>query len=443
MSQILEVSLREIMLSNSSFGPREIETISRIISEDYSEFGELREVVQILSGEDARTPASNVKLGVGLYMLGQYRLAAETLSNSDSGAIAFFYMGKSYFALNEFENAADAYESAAKAGYDKDLCMLGIVESHRHSGKTEEALRLVDDMFGPIEQTAEYLYQRGATIASIGNNPNEVIALYERAVEANPEHCGALFGLGLENDRRGNDGSAIEYYQRAANVFPTNVGTLLNLGVLYEDQERYDHAKRCYDRILDSFPTDKRALMFYKDAAASGETYSVENEREEERSRQVLKTPISDFELSVRSRNCLQRMGLNTLGDLTKISESELLGSKNFGETSLDEINKMMHSKQLSIGMYSDEVRPEEEPLDTTDLSPDAQALLDRPISDLQLSVRARKCMHRLELGTIGELLRRSPDDLLECKNFGVTSLKEIREKLTQMGLKLRGDDQR
>ncbi len=210
MSQILEVSLREIMLSNSSFGPREIETISRIISEDYSAFGELREVVQILSGEDARTPASNVKLGVGLYMLGQYRLAAETLSNSDSGAIAFFYMGKSYFALNEFENAADAYESAAKAGYDKDLCMLGIVESHRHSGKTEEALRLVDDMFGPIEQTAEYLYQRGATIASIGNNPNEVIALYERAVEANPEHCGALFGLGLENDRRGNDGSAIE-----------------------------------------------------------------------------------------------------------------------------------------------------------------------------------------------------------------------------------------
>ena len=68
------------------------------------------------------------------------------------------------------------------------------------------------------------------------------------------------------------------------------------------------------------------------------------------------------------------------------------------------------------------------------------RALLDRPIADLNLSVRARKCMVRLGLTTIGELLRRTGDDLLECKNFGVTSLNEVREKLPIMGLKLRGD---
>ena len=56
--------------------------------------------------------------------------------------------------------------------------------------------------------------------------------------------------------------------------------------------------------------------------------------------------------------------------------------------------------------------------------------MLDRPISDLNLSVRARKCMVRLGISTIGELLRRTGDDLLECKNFGVTSLNEVREKL-------------
>ena len=48
--------------------------------------------------------------------------------------------------------------------------------------------------------------------------------------------------------------------------------------------------------------------------------------------------------------------------------------------------------------------------------------------------------MIRLGLTTIGELLRRTGDDLLECKNFGVTSLNEVREKLTIQGLKLRGD---
>ena len=73
-------------------------------------------------------------------------------------------------------------------------------------------------------------------------------------------------------------------------------------------------------------------------------------------------------------------------------------------------------------------------------VSPDERAMLDRPISDLNLSVRARKCMVRLGLSTIGELVRRTGDDLLECKNFGVTSLNEVREKLTLHSLKLRGD---
>ena len=41
-------------------------------------------------------------------------------------------------------------------------------------------------------------------------------------------------------------------------------------------------------------------------------------------------------------------------------------------------------------------------------MSPDEQALLDQPIADLNLSVRARKCMIRLGINTIGELVRRT-----------------------------------
>ena len=58
----------------------------------------------------------------------------------------------------------------------------------------------------------------------------------------------------------------------------------------------------------------------------------------------------------------------------------------------------------------------------------------------MNLSVRARKCMIRLAINTLGDLIRRTADDLLECKNFGVTSLNEVREKLTTIGLKLRGE---
>ena len=117
-----------------------------------------------------------------------------------------------------------------------------------------------------------------------------------------------------------------------------------------------------------------------------------------------------------------------------------MLNSKNFGETSLVEIREMMANKGLAIGQFAHEKEEESDVVDTTNLSPDKLALLDRPISDLNLSVRARKCMTRLGLTTIGELVRKSMDDLLECKNFGVTSLTEVREKLEQVDLKLRGE---
>ena len=77
------------------------------------------------------------------------------------------------------------------------------------------ALAVLDSLSGAIEQTAEYLAQRAATVAALGGNPQEVVALYERAVEADRNHPGALFGLALENDRHGNDDTAMELYKRA------------------------------------------------------------------------------------------------------------------------------------------------------------------------------------------------------------------------------------
>ena len=61
-------------------------------------------------------------------------------------------------------------------------------------------------------------------------------------------------------------------------------------------------------------------------------------------------------------------------------------------------------------------------------------------VSELNLSVRARKCMNRLALNNLGELCQRTADELLEAKNFGMTSLNEVREKLSTYGLTLRGD---
>jgi DNA-directed RNA polymerase subunit alpha len=63
---------------------------------------------------------------------------------------------------------------------------------------------------------------------------------------------------------------------------------------------------------------------------------------------------------------------------------------------------------------------------------------LDHPIEDLDLSERPRNCLKRAQVNTIGELLMKSYDDLLNITNFGQKSLDEVIAKLDERGLTLR-----
>ena len=440
MAQGLQVDLKQMVLFNGSFGPREIEQMADAMAGDYASYRTLRGAVAELEAKEDQSPASNVRLGVCLYLLGRYERAVESLRRGDGGALAHFYMAKAFFALGQYDAAVDSYGAASQAGYNGDDCTLGRVEALRQAGDATAALAALDELSGAVEQTAEYLYQRGATVATLGGNPTEVVALYQRAVETDRGHCGALFGLALESDRRGNDEQALELYQRSVARFPPHIGSLLNLGLLYEDLERYERAVECYLRILDVYPSHPRARLYMKDAQASGDMYYDEDaQKRRDRMTQILGIPVTDFELSVRSRNCLQKMGITTLGDLCRCTEQELLASKNFGETSLIEIKEMLGSRGLRLGQLAPE-RHALEMFEPESLSPDEQELLSKPMTELNLSVRARKCMIRLGITTIGELIRRTGDELLECKNFGVTSLNEVRDKLSVQSLKLRGD---
>ena len=62
------------------------------------------------------------------------------------------------------------------------------------------------------------------------------------------------------------------------------------------------------------------------------------------------------------------------------------------------------------------------------------------PISDLDLSVRASNCLESEDIKTIGDLVRLSEADLLAMKNFGKTSLREVEQKLGNVGLSLEMD---
>ena len=90
---------------------------------------------------------------------------------------------------------------------------------------------------------------------------------------------------------------------------PVYVNSLLNLAVLYEDSAEYYRAGMYVDTVLKDHPNHKKAMLFKKDIdSAKVMVYDEESEKRQDRHYQILEIPISDFELSVRSRNCLRAL---------------------------------------------------------------------------------------------------------------------------------------
>ena len=105
MSIGFESSIKQIVLSTSAFGPRELEQITSAISQNPANHRELREAVQELKAQETRSPAMSARLGVCQHLLGSYTEAIQTLSHSDGGALTNFFLGKAHLALDQYSEA--------------------------------------------------------------------------------------------------------------------------------------------------------------------------------------------------------------------------------------------------------------------------------------------------------------------------------------------------
>ena len=449
MTTSAAVDVRDLFTGTGPFGPGEIAALVAMLGAEPAAHRDLRIAVKELEGQGDRSPAASVRLGVGQYLLGRWNDALHTLKSADGGALAHYYQARALLALSmagatspeATAGAADAFAAAQKGGYDPVACGVGIAEAHRVAGNAKEAEKALSKLGPTAESSADYWAERGVLASDQGLPLSDTVGALEKALALDPKHPAALFAMGVINDRVGNDEEAKACYERAVQQYPASLGALMNLGILCEDRDDFVGAQQCYKRVLQAYPDHPRARLFLKDSSASGNLQLDEQEQKQrDRLDQVLALPVSDFELSVRSRNCLQKMGIQTLGDLARTTEAEILESKNFGETSLVEIKEMLATKGLTLGQLATSATAEEAGFEPDAVSADDQEVHSLPITDLALSVRARKCTTKLGITTIGELVRRTAEDLMECKNFGVTSLNEVREKLAERGLKLRGD---
>jgi DNA-directed RNA polymerase subunit alpha len=302
----------------------------------------------------------------------------------------------------------------------------------------EKDLADAPDDFG---DSAEGLYLSGR-LDELRRQWEPALEAYEKAREVDPHHRRVLFRLGHLAERCGLDEEAVEAYEALTELLPIDKNVLLNLGVLYEDLGQDQDAASCYDTVVKTHPTDRRARLYLEDAKAGMQMYYDEDlERKEDRLNQILRIPITDFELSVRARNCLNKMNILSLGDLVKKSEQELLSYKNFGETSLQEIKDILGSKGLRLGMAREEARMMIESSNRRYVSGENVEAMNKAIQELELSIRARRTVEALGCLTLGDIVQHSEDELLGMPNFGHTSLQELKDKLTEHGLALRAKD--
>ena len=389
---------------------------------------------QYLEKNDA---VSSIGAGIGLYILGDFNAAVPKIEKGKDSQLKFMYLAWALRRTGRYDEALKALEKAKAFQTDPLAICLERTAILRHAKRLDEAQKELKSCANFERVNAEYHYQLGRLQDALGLY-DEAMGNFRTAVELQPTHQRALFHLAFDCDLRGDDEDAIQYYKKITTQGPVFTSALLNLAVLYEDREEYEQASKCVETVIKSYPNHPRALLFKKDIDSSKTMFFDEDrERKLDRRNQILEIPISDFELSVRSRNCLRKMNIRTIGDLLRTSESELLSYKNFGETSLSEIKGILGSKGLHLGMALEDksLATPKPPVNTSGASDE---LLNKGLEEFEMSVRVRKCLQRLNIRTLGDVVSRTEAEFLGCKNFGVTSLNEIKQKLSSLGLSLR-----
>ena len=391
-------------------------------------------------------PKLRLKHGIALWVLGRPAQAVERLEGATEAADTDYFSALSYLDLRQAGKAAECADKVLAADPKDAEAAAVAAEARIKLGDGEAASQALKVAGGSGAMAADVQYLTGL-LHDLNGDSDAAEAAYNKALEIEPDSLKAKFRLAYNSNLAGDDAGAMQLYEAIVEQDVNYIGALMNLGILYEDKGRYEEAARCFERVLKVRPNEARARLYHKEAVASMDTIVDDDlQKEVHRRVEILQIPISDFELSVRSRNCLAKMEIRSLGDLVQKTEPELLSYKNFGETSLTEIKDVLNSKGLLLGMFEDENMDEvtRRVLAATRKA-EAEAskdILKHSIDELELSMRSRRCIDALGVKTIGDLTERTKEELMSTKNFGRTSLEEIRGKLGVHGLGLEGDDE-
>ena len=398
----------------------QVRFLRRVAGQDIEERAKLAAVFQ----DGLPGVKDKVRLAVLAYALDRFADAEEHLDPKDAYSQAI--LGLIYAELGELKDAANSLQTASKTLADAKAELARVLIA---AGDLDDAEKAIPGVANPAERD----FLQGLLLETRGNVEGSIKA-YESAIEHQADHVEAAFKIGVLLDRIGDDDLAAEHYLVCADANPAYLAGVTNLGILYEERGEANAAIDCFRQVLAYNPRDQRALSLLRDARASRAMYYDEREeRERERMEKIMRTSVNDFELSVRSRNCLAKMSIFTLGDLLRITEQEMLSYKNFGETSLKEVKEMLAARNLRLGMYRE---GEERSLSKAD-----QKVLGESIEKLELSNKTSQVLENLGVSRIGDLVQYTDLDLYKAPGSGQSVVQELSTGLGAYGVGLRKPD--
>ena len=366
------------------------------------------------SGEGQRCLAE--KVGILHLARGNCAAAAETLWPVRGRKTACHFLGRAYLCLGREREALEWLEKGRSGDDDLGTDVL-MVTAHCNLREHEEAEKLLQKHAGRDDEPADLLWARGLVAEGVGEY-QEAMDCYESALEKEPEHAESMFRLAVNCDLNGDDERAMELYRGCADLRPTFVGALINLGVLYEDHESYYEAINCYRRVLAIEPTHKQARLYLKDAESSlTMRIDVTKPRRLRALHELFGLPEGDSKGAEEE----SRSGLASEQLLGNSEMQQLLTRYGAGS------GASSGAERTGIAFSAGEDMPVQEKLSVS-------------VDELEFSTRCRRCMERLGVKTVGQLIQLGRKQLLDTANFGSTSLKEVEDKLAALGLSLKGD---
>src|SRR5687767_4859750 len=283
------------------------------------------------------------------------------------------------WALGRVEEAIPLFE-AARASREKSY-LLGL--SYLDVGKSEPAIAQLKEALDA--DASDATAAAGLAEAYVRSGDYDAAEkVLEKHLKKNPDHGDLLYVQGLALDFQGYHDEAVQKYEKALEKEPGQPRALFRLAYLYDLGGEDDRALELYEQLRRQRPIHVNTMInlgiFYEDR------------NEFEKAADCFRAILEYFPNHTRAR-------------------------------------LYMRDAEASLSMFYDEEAARREAR--------MAQVMGLPLADVTFSQRVRNALQKLGLATLGDLVHRTEEELLEIPNFGKTSLREVKEFLTSKGLNL------